>query len=180
MEVLSESINQYLTRYPMEPVLIISDHGMSSINNKVDLQLEMRFGKQRRDEYIAYSDSTFMCVWVKRPDLLLKIRDFLDSIEYGHLLTENERKIYKATDRKFGDLIFILREGNVFSNNWFGKSIREPSSDGSSMHGFWPESDAKDQMACIMLINSKSVLAATYDYSSAYSLINRVLNGRQI
>ena len=177
MEVLKKSITRYMILHPHEPVLIVSDHGMSTINNSVDLHLEQRFGKQSKKTYIAYSDSAIMCVWAERKDLLADIEAYLKTIEFGHLLTDEERRYYCASDRKFGDLLFILREGNVFATNWFGKSRRKQQTDGAGMHGFWPENTAKDQIASIVLINGKIKLKNYYDYHSAYHIIYSIICG---
>ena len=140
---------------------------MSTINEKVNLCLENKFGKQNKKSYIAYSDSAIMCIWSENEKLKKEITKYLNSRGEGHLLTEEERKKYRTADRKFGDLIFNLREGYVFAENWFGKSIRKPSPDGAGMHGFWPELSAKDQMACILLINGRQKLEKLYDYPKA-------------
>ena len=177
MEVLKKSIDGYIILHPNEPVLIVSDHGMSTIENNVDLHLEQRFGKQSKKTYIAYSDSATMCVWSERKDLLADIKAYLKTIEFGHLLTEKERKYYRASDRKFGDLLFILRNGNVFATNWFGKSRWKQQPDGAGMHGFWPENAAKDQIASIVLINGKIKLENYYDYRNAYQMIYGIMCG---
>ena len=118
-----------------------------------------------------------MCVWAERKDLLADIEAYLKTIEFGHLLTDEERRYYCASDRKFGDLLFILREGNVFATNWFGKSRRKQQTDGAGMHGFWTENTAKDQIASIVLINGKIKLKNYYDYHSAYHIIYSIMCG---
>lgn len=177
MDVLRESIKKYLEMNPDESVLIVSDHGMSTVEHRVDVGLEKKFGRQTKKSYIAYSDSAIMCVWSDRPELLRGIAEHLGGIEYGHLLTDEEREYYRATDKKFGDLIFILREGYVFEKNWFGISARKPSADGSGMHGFWPEKEAKDQIASIVTVNGREELGEYYDYSEAHRLIRKVMKG---
>lgn len=175
MDIIKKSIERYLEMHPNEPVLIVSDHGMSTVNNFVDLHLEKKFGKQSKKTYIAYLDSAFLCVWSKQKILIQNIKKYLQSLDCGHLLTEDERKKYRVTNNKFGELIFILREGNVFKTNWFGKSGRKPSKDGMGMHGFWPEEAAKDQIASVVLINSREQLFERYNYSEVYSLIKKIM-----
>ena len=172
---LQESIRAYKEKYPQEPVLIVSDHGMSTVKASIDLNLEKKFGKQGRNTYIAYSDSAVMCVWANDEKLGCGISEYLRTREEGHLLTEKEREFFKVTDRKFGDIIYILREGYVFENNWFGKSIRKSSADGLGMHGFWPEWEARDSMAAIILIDGKEKLEERYDYISAHDIIQRIM-----
>lgn len=179
MQVLKESIEEYRKSFPEEEVIIVSDHGMSTIKNKVSLNLEKKFGKQGKKTYIAYVDSAIMCIWAKEDELKKKISEYLKTRDEGHLLTEKEREYYGATDRKFGDIIYILREGNVFSDNWFGKSLKKPSEDGAGMHGFWPEREAKDSLACIMLMGNKRKLEKISDYRYASKLIKEVMKGEE-
>ncbi len=177
MEKLFSLIKEYKNNYPNEPVLIVSDHGMSTINNHLDINLEKKFGKQSKKTYIAYRDSAIMCVFCQDKNLLSEISKYLKSEPLGHLLTEQDREHYKATDRKFGDIIYILKEGTTFSNNWFGKSIKKPSPDGAGMHGFWPQWESKDQNACIILLDSSRTLEEKYDYQKANALITDIMKG---
>ena len=178
MDALGEVIALYREKHPDEDVLMISDHGMSTVERKIDLGLEERFGKQKKGRYVAYCDSAVMSIWCDDPTLECPIREYLATRTEGHLLTEEERAYFRATDRKFGDILYILREGNVFANNWFGRSIRKPNPDGSGMHGFWPEWEAKDQMACVALIGSDRILQARYDYPAVHTLIKEIMKGR--
>lgn len=176
MSDLKNLINLYLSKYPDEEVLIVSDHGMSTIKYKFDHGLEERFGKQSKKNYIAYCDSCMMCVWVYDKTKELAIRDYLSKFTEGHLLSEEDRAYYKATDRLFGDIIFNLKEGYTFSDNWFGQSLRKPNPDGTGMHGYWPDWSASDAMASIAVINSKRIIKERYDYHSAHLLIKDIMN----
>ncbi|MBE6728780.1 MAG: hypothetical protein E7568_00930 [Ruminococcaceae bacterium] len=177
MEVLTDVINCYRKLNPNEEILIVSDHGMSTVKVKVDLDLEQKFGKQSKKTYIAYCDTAVMCIFTENDKLKEEIESYLVTRNEGHLLDEKEREFFGTTDKKFGDIIYILKEGNVFTNNWFGKSIRKANPDGSGMHGFWPEEEAHDQMACIVLINGKSKLDRIYNYPSAHKIIKQVMSG---
>lgn len=174
MDSLKNVITAYQKLHPDEEILIASDHGMSTINAKVDLEMEKHFGKQSKNTYIAYMDSCIMCIWVKDNNLKKKIKEYLESKSEGHLISEEERIKYRATDRKFGDLIFNLREGNCFKTSWFGKGVHK-SPDGEGMHGFWPERTAKDQMASIILINGKRRIKDFYVYPEAYELVSEIM-----
>lgn len=179
MAQMQQLIFRYLKKNPKEEVLVLSDHGMSTVENHIDLQLEKKFGKQGKDSYIAYCDTAIMCIWLYEAGLKEKMSEYLSTIKEGHLLSDVEREYHRATDRLFGDLIFILREGNVFSDSWFGKSIRRAPKDGQGMHGFWPERSARDQMACIILANSQKKLEEFYDYRNAHELLCQVMQGRE-
>lgn len=178
MDALGEVIALYREKHPDEEVLIVSDHGMSTVERRINLRLEEHFGKQKKGRYVAYCDTAVMAIWCDDPTLEQPIREYLATHPEGHLLTEEERAYFRATDRKFGDILYILREGNVFANNWFGKSIRKPNPDGAGMHGFWPEWEAKDQMACVALIGGDRTLQERYDYPAVHALIKDVMKGR--
>lgn len=177
MDSLKAVLDLYRAKNPEEEILIISDHGMSTVERKIDLELEKNFGKQSEKTYIAYCDTAVMCIWCEKESLKKRLRDYLATKNEGHLLSDSDRAFFKATDKKFGDIIFILREGNVFKDNWFGKSVKKPNPDGSGMHGFWPEREAKDQMACVMLIGGKEDISNFYDYSTVHKLINKIMKG---
>lgn len=179
MKSLHDSIEKYNNKYPEEEILIISDHGMSTIVNHVDYPMETLFGKQSKDTYIVYTDSCFMCVWCHDKSLINKIEDYLSTRDEGHLMTDQERTEAQATNPVFGDIIYILREGTCFSNSWFGKALKNPSADGSGMHGFWPEWNARDQIASIVLINSNRKLEERYTYLTANKLINQVMRNEK-
>ncbi|MFR2767568.1 MAG: hypothetical protein ACLTAI_04115 [Thomasclavelia sp.] len=78
MDIMKKSIERYLLIHPNEPVLIISDHGMSTVEKYVDLHLEQKFGKQSKKTYIAYTDSAFMCVWSEQAVLLQNIKSIFN------------------------------------------------------------------------------------------------------
>lgn len=177
MQTLFSAIKKYQQKFPDEPVLIVSDHGMSTVTKRVDLQLSQKFGKPSKKTYIAYCDSAVMCIFTKDKNLENNIREYLETREEGHLLTDDDRKLYRVTDKKFGDIIYILKEGAIFSENWFGKSLRKPSPDGLGMHGFWPEWTSFDQNACVILIDGSEKLEDKYDYPKAHLLIQKIMKG---
>lgn len=177
MDQVHNAIQMYLKYNPSEEILIVSDHGMSTIKKHVDLNLEKHFGKESKDSYIAYMDSCIMCLWVYDKKLIPKFTEYLSSRDEGHLLSDDDRKYYKVENPLFGDVLYILKEGNCFKNNWFGQSIRpkKENDDGAGMHGFWPERKAKDQMASIALINSRKKLDEFYTYRTANVLISQIM-----
>lgn len=172
---LQELISLYVKEFPNEEVLLVSDHGMSTVLHKVDYDIVGRFGKQGQNSYIAYADSCFLCVWSENKNLLSEISSFLNVQPEGHLMSDAERQYYHATSQKFGNLIYILKEGYVFKDNWFGRSLRKASPNGSGMHGHWPDRESRDQMATILLINGKRKLDSFYTYKTANKLITKIM-----
>ena len=122
MDKLKASIEMYKEKHPDEEVLIVSDHGMSTVETKIVLGLEKRFGKQGKKSYIAYSDTAVMCIWTEDKRLKSDIGEYLKMRTEGHLLDGEERERFGATDKKFGDIIYILREGNVLKKTGSSKA----------------------------------------------------------
>lgn len=180
METMHKAIADYLAKYPDEEVLLVSDHGMSTIEHSVEYPFEKMFGKQSKKSYIVYTDSCFICIWCQDKSLQPKIEEYLSTKSEGHLMTAVERKEARVTNPAFGDIIFILREGYCCKDSWFGKGFKgrfksKDNSDGAGMHGFWPERTSRDQMASVILINGKRTLDSLYTYPSAYKLIKQVM-----
>lgn len=182
MNAMHKVIEDYLTKFPDEEVLLVSDHGMSTIEHSVEYPFEELFGMQSKDSYIVYADSCFICIWCQDKTLLNRLEEYLATKPEGHLLSEEDRIKARATNPAFGDIIFILREGYCCKNSWFGKSIKglfmsRKKSSGAGMHGFWPECSARNQMASVVLINGKRQLENYYTYPTAHKLINNVMQG---
>ena len=182
METMHKVITDYLAKYPDEEVLLISDHGMSTIEHSVEYPFEELFGKQSKKSYIVYTDSCFICIWCQDKALQAKIEEYLSTKSEGHLMTADERKEARATNPIFGDIIYILREGYCCKDSWFGKGLKgrfksKENNDGAGMHGFWPERSSRDQMASVVLINGKRTLDKLYTYPTANKLINQVMQG---
>jgi hypothetical protein len=170
MSELKKLLMMYIDRYN-EEVLIISDHGMSPVKNEIKLDFTNILSKKEIKKLIDYKDSAVMKKYCEDYMIISKLRFFLTSLNFGHLLTEDERIYYGVTDRAFGNLIFILHDGYVFSDSWFSKSIIKKKLN-YGMHGFWPKSE--DQQAVIITANSTKLKKQIYTYKDAYNLIKDV------
>ena len=176
VRMLFDGIAQYHKRFVQEEILLVSDHGMSTVQQSVQINLQQHFGKESSKTYFCYRDTAVMCVFASKEALKKQLAEYLKNLPYGHLLTEQQRERYGVTDPKFGDLIFILHEGFVFEDNWFGKAARRTSRCGSS-HGVWHGESLCDQTASVMLISQKRALQPFYEYPQAYELIRSVMQG---
>ena len=183
MVEMHKAISSYIARYPEEEVLIVSDHGMSTVEHYVEYPFEEMFGNQGENSYIVYSDSCFICIWCSDKTIQGKIEQYLQTRQEGHLMTMSERVEARATNPNFGDIIYILREGYCCKESWFGADLKgrlkkKTHNNGSGMHGFWPERSARDQMASVILINSERKLDKLYTYPTAHKLIKDVMQGK--
>ncbi len=114
-------------------ITVLSDHGMTPINQTIKLDLEKEFGKQSSDTYVYFLDSVVCKVWTFN-HLESEISTYLASLP-GKVLDSSERDYFGIESKEFGDIIFILDSGYIFSPNYFGHSLR---GDAKGMHGYIP------------------------------------------
>lgn len=124
MKTLFRVLQRYLSLNQDEDYLIFSDHGMSDINDTVSMKLEKVCGTQQPSKYMYFCDSVVLRVWVRDSGIRADLEVFLAESKHGKLLNAEERETFRITRREFGDLIFVLHEGNVFKPNYFGVGIR--------------------------------------------------------
>jgi len=114
-------------------VFVLSDHGMANVVDKVWVKPESDIGHVGHDSYSYFTDATLMRVWVKNINLIHKIEDYLNTIENGRVLNNEDRKLYGITDKHFGDYIFLLNEGYVFDPSFVNRGGLP-----KAMHGYSP------------------------------------------
>lgn len=114
-------------------VVIFSDHGMENVNQTIKFGLEKVLGRVSRSRYCYYLDSVMLRVWIFNGKLRKKAFDYLGNLEYGEIVTEEEREEGRISSRSWGDIIFILKEGLYFSPNF--RVTRPPK----AMHGYHPK-----------------------------------------
>lgn len=168
---------EYHQKFPEEEILILSDHGMSTVRERVNLDLERRFGRQSRKTYFAYRDTAVLSVWAAEDPLRREIAAYLREQSVGHLLTVEERRQYGVCDGRFGDLLFILRDGAVFSDSWMGVSLSPPPVGTYGMHGFWCEPGQEEAMAGVLLYSGRHLPEDALRYPAAYALARDVMQG---
>ena len=120
-------------------IVVLSDHGMARTdrNKAVPLNLERRFGPIRYNAYVPFVDALMLRVWAQDQKLLAEMVDYLDGLEYGNVLTDEERQYFGVVNREFGDIIFLLEEGFAFYPSFFG--ARFPK----ALHGYHPGLDSQ-------------------------------------
>lgn len=119
---------------PGGAAVIMSDHGMAKVDpdGVVTHGLERRFGGATAASFVYMLESVMLRVWVRDPTLHEPIRAYLESLDFGFLMTNDERRRHGIATPGFGDLIFMLDEGKVFYPNFFGG--RRPK----AVHGYDP------------------------------------------
>lgn len=114
---------------------IFSDHGMANCDELVDLKskieaLPLRFG----EDYAAVYDSTMARFWFFKKEAREFITYSLKQIPQGRILPDGELQQMHClfSDRHFGELIFLVKEGVLIVPSHMGeRPIR-------AMHGYHP------------------------------------------
>lgn len=124
-----------------KPVTIIgySDHGHIDVEKKIDVNDYFKPRGLNVRKYLQLTESTFIRFWFRNDQERKEVTQVLADMEQlglGFVLNEEIKNQYHLNfnSNEHGDLIFHLKEPNIFTNTiWgFGKTIH-------SMHGYNPE-----------------------------------------
>lgn len=128
---------------PEATMTVISDHGMTPVQRHYDLVKEIEaLGLRMPDDYLAVYDSTMARFWFFNDQARESIHDCLKNLECGRILPDEELRRLGVlfTDRRFGELIFLLHPGWLLSQSDFNGKGWMPS----GMHGYHPEHPFSD------------------------------------
>jgi len=114
-------------------VIVLSDHGMSEVEKGVRLDLEKYFGKPSEKKYFYIMDGTILRIWCFDFEICEKIKKFLNNLNLGKVLNREERAKYGITKKKFGDIIFLIKERYMFCPSFWGSKLSK------GMHGYHPD-----------------------------------------
>ena len=146
----------FLARRPDARFMIIGDHGMSQVHERVDAggevvrianELGLRVGK----DFFFFLDSTMLRVWFETPDARSKLAP---AIFESHVLASRGRVLTSqlaeslhvpVADRTYGDLIWWADRGVLVWPDFF----HSPDAHISGMHGYDP-SHADSHGTCIV------------------------------
>ena len=130
-KVLAAAKNHYAEVH----LYIFSDHGMANCDELVDLKAKIDAlpVKMEKDYAVVY-DSTMARFWFFNDDARKQIQEALGQVLEGRIMPDDELQRYRALfpDRKFGETIFLMREGVLIVPSHMGeRPIR-------AMHGYHP------------------------------------------
>jgi hypothetical protein len=145
---ITELYKLFLKKNKNVRLIILSDHGMSSVVNSVPLNFEKNIGKVGQDSYLYFIDSTMVRAWFFKDDLRAPFLDYLSQFNQIKRLSLQDRKRFGVTNIKFGHEIFLIDEGFVFSPDFFGRKVPK------AMHGYHPE--ASNQQGVLMIKGERS------------------------
>lgn len=115
-------------------IVIFSDHGMSKVKHAIQLNLERDFSSNERLQFVYFLDTTMLRVWYSDLKVKNALESFLQSKDYGRLLTDQERIEFGIHNKEWADSIFLLDEGYVFDPSFLEKGSPH------AMHGYDPRS----------------------------------------
>ncbi|MHC1764271.1 MAG: alkaline phosphatase family protein [Verrucomicrobiia bacterium] len=132
-------IEQLLTsaraHYQEVRLYVFSDHGMANCDHLLDLRrvidaLPVRMGR----DYAVVYDSTMARFWFFNENARTEVTQSLRTIPEGRILPDEELEWLRAlfTDRHFGELIFLVREGVLIVPSHMGERPLR------AMHGYHP------------------------------------------
>lgn len=139
---LNLKIQQLLNRLNNEAnleLIVFSDHGMASVNNVVNFNIESKFGPMNVNRYLYFIDSTFLRVWINDPTLIQSFHIYLSSLPFGELISSEDRIKYGVSNKNFATFMFRANEGVMFVPNFYGSRANK------AMHGY--SSDLTSQKA---------------------------------
>ena len=119
---------------------VLSDHGMTPVRRQFDLVGEIESLQLRMPgDYLAVYDSTMARFWFFHDQARRMIQEKLDRAQCGHVLAEDELRRLGVLfeDQRFGETIFLLDPGWLFSRSDFNGTAWFPA----GMHGYHPEED---------------------------------------
>ena len=141
---------EFATRNSQANVICLSDHGMVNVEDRVTLDLERKIGPPSPQTYYYFLDSTLLRVWIFDDTLKEDIEYYLKTVSLGTIVDDETRSRYGITLGKWGDIIFLLNEGCVFSPDFFGKGQSK------AMHGFHPELESQKGVF-LFLVQSEEI-----------------------
>src|SRR6185437_10529817 len=114
---------------------VFSDHGMANCDELLDLRakidsLPVKMGR----DYVVVYDSTMARFWFFNDRARHLVRHALKKVPQGRIIPDEELSDLRAlfTDRYFGELIFLVKEGVLIVPSHMGeRPIR-------GMHGYHP------------------------------------------
>jgi hypothetical protein len=128
---------------PEATMTVISDHGMTPVQRHYDLVKEIEaLGLRMPDDYLAVYDSTMARFWFFNDQARQSIHDCLKNLACGCILRDAELRQLGVffTDRRYGELIFLLHPSWMLSRSDFNGRGWMPL----GMHGYHPDDPYSD------------------------------------
>jgi predicted AlkP superfamily pyrophosphatase or phosphodiesterase len=128
---------------PDATMTVISDHGMTPVEHRYDVVREIdNLGLKVAVDYLAVYDSTMARFWFFNDRAKQVIQGRLENLQCGRVLPDEELRHLGVffSDRRFGELVFLLHPGWLLSKSDFNGKGWMPN----GMHGYHPEDSYSD------------------------------------
>ena len=146
---------------------VFSDHGMANCDELLDLKSVIdRLDVRMERDYVVVYDSTMARFWFFNDRARKLITEALQKVPQGRILPDSELDEMRAlfTDRYFGELIFLVKEGVLIVPSHMGeRPIR-------GMHGYHP---ADKHSFASLLTNQPEIPAEINAIPDVYRLMAR-------
>jgi hypothetical protein len=123
-------------RYREVSVFAFGDHGMAPVRRSHDLWSSLEALPFRvPDDFLYFLDSSMARFWFHADPARPAVRSLLEGLDYGRVLPDDELERLGANfpRREYGELIFLLDEGEILVPSFMGLSpVR-------GMHGYHPD-----------------------------------------
>jgi hypothetical protein len=142
---------------PEATMTVISDHGMTPVQRHYDLVKDIEnMGLRMPEDYLAVFDSTMARFWFFNDHAKQRVEDQLMDLKCGCILPDEELRDLGIlfTDRRFGELIFLLHPGWLIAQSDFNGKGWKPK----GMHGYHPDDPFSD---AIFLSNRRPTVPVT-------------------
>lgn len=133
---ITETLELARQHYHRVTLHVFSDHGMANCDEHLDLANHVdALGLRCGVDYNVVYDSTMARFWFFNDDARQRITAALGTVQEGRIMPETELKELRThfEDGRFGELIFLVREGCLIVPSHMGeRPIR-------AMHGYHPD-----------------------------------------
>ena len=139
-EGLRKLLSAALAVDPEVSFTVTSDHGMTPVREHYDLLKDITdLNLKMPEDYLAVYDSTMARFWFFNDRARQRVMGLLNGLSCGHVLSDAELQAFGVlfADSRFGETIFLLRPGTLFSRSDFNGKGWSPS----GMHGYHPGQD---------------------------------------
>ena len=135
---LREIFQAALVRDPDTGLTVISDHGMTPVENHYDLVSTIEStGFRMATDYLVVYDSTMVRLWFFNEQARQGICSALEKVDCGRILSDAELQELGVffPDRRYGEVVFLLKPGWLLSRSDFNGPSWKPL----GMHGYHPD-----------------------------------------
>src|SRR6185312_11532521 len=128
---------------PRAHFVVMSDHGMTAVHSRYDLVGKIeKLGLKMPKDYLSVYDSTMARFWINNDAARRAIVGELERTPCGRILDDAELEQLGVffSDRRYGELVFLLDPGWLFARSDFNGGGWQPS----GMHGYHPADPDSD------------------------------------